>query len=618
MQFRLLGNLEVYNSGGERVSLPPKLRTILSLLLVSENQIVPTGRFIDELWMGEPPATAMATIQTYVYQLRKLLGLSHGDKSDEVSLITEPAGYQLSIPLESVDVPVFEQAFQAGRAAFLGGEYERAANALSVALSLWRASALCDVQKGHSLEAYAAQLEESRIQATELRIEVYLKAGREFDAIRELQALIVAHPLHEGLHAKLMIALHRSGRRYEALDIYRRLRHSLASELGIDPSHVIQKLERGLLASDPALDLSEAGTVGRPAVVTVPAQLPADIPDFVARDFDLSRLEYLVTRGGKGEAPPIISITGMGGVGKTTLATRLAHRLRRRFPDGQFFTRLSALSGVSAEPREILGEFLFAIGFDSGQIPVSLEARSQLFRSWCADRRVLILLDDAAHLDQVKPIIPGGPQCAVIITNDSPLYGLSGAHNIELRPLEAGEAFDLFIRIAGSPSNETERRLARSIVEFCGNLPAAIRSIAGRLAISGNLSLERLASRLGQKEARLSEIASGGLDVRARFERSYVSLDAEAKLVLNALSKKESMSFRADDVSDVLGGTSLHAESILQRIYEARLLISDGSAPKASGYVLPDLVRLFVVERSQGEPDGGSLTARELCEPKAS
>ncbi|MEU1478314.1 BTAD domain-containing putative transcriptional regulator [Streptomyces sp. NPDC001668] len=610
MQFGLLGNLEVTVAQEERISLPPKLRTILALLLVSQNKIVPTSQFVDELWMGDPPMTAMATIQTYIYQLRKLLGIGSGVKGDEISLITEPSGYQLSVPAECVDVPVFERAFHAGRDAFLQGDYDRALKALGAALSVWRASALCDVQKGHWLEAYAAKLEETRTQATELRIEAYLKAGRALDAIRELQSLTVIHPLHEGLHAKLMVALHRSGRRHEALDIYRRLRSALAEELGIDPSRVIQKLERALLAADPALDASAEAAPGQHTVLAVPAQLPADIPDFVARDFVLSRAESLAHPGGGGQAPPVISVTGMGGVGKTTTAIRLAHRLRRRFPDGQFFTQLTSPTGEVVDPRDTLGEFLFAVGFSPSQIPAKQESRSQLFRSWCADRKVLILLDDVAYEDQVRPLLPGGPQCMVIVTRNSPLYGLSGIQNVELRPLESDEAFELFVRIAGMPRSDKERLLVRSIVASCGNLPAAVRAIAGKLAHSGNLSLEKLVERLSEERTRLSEMSSAGVDVRARFERSYVKLDAEAKLLLHLLGREEGRTFSAADAAGLLEVDTSYAESLLQRIYDARLLIMDDSSGRTNAYLLPDLVRLFTLERCREASDLHDLTGR--------
>src|SRR5690348_8376446 len=145
MQFRLLGGLDVSTGGEERIMLPPKLRTIMAMLLILHDQVVPTSQFIDEIWLGDPPVTVVATMQTYIYQLRKLLGIGESGHEQGIALLTEPSGYQLQVAPERIDVPVFERCFQAGQKAFAEGDYTRAANSLESALSLWRSQALADV-----------------------------------------------------------------------------------------------------------------------------------------------------------------------------------------------------------------------------------------------------------------------------------------------------------------------------------------------------------------------------------------------------------------------------------------------------------------------------------------
>ncbi|MBB6174236.1 DNA-binding SARP family transcriptional activator/predicted ATPase [Nocardiopsis mwathae] len=609
LKFRLLGNLQVVD-GQKNFLLPPKLRTILAQLLISRGQTVPVEKFIEELWLDQPPATVSATMQTYIYQLRKILGAGGEAGKGYASLVTDSSGYALRTAPEDVDVHLFESRFTAGKLAFESAEYANAVESFEEAVAVWRSSALADVPRGPFLEAYAVRLEEARMQAIELRIEAYLRLGRHLDVLPELKALTLNHPLHEELHAKLMLALHRSGRRPEALDAYQHLRHGLADELGLDPSPSVQRLHRALLAGDPDLDHERA--VDRIAVpaVNAPAQLPPDIAEFCGREDELAHLEQCCGRSGGDSTPRLVALSGMAGVGKTALALRLAHRLRRRYPDGQFFACFTAgridSCDHSVDPHEVIGSFLGGAGFTPDQIPGNLAGRSQLFRSWCADRRVLIVLDDVHSEEQVRPLLPGNPECAVIVSGRSPLYGLGGARLVEVEPMPPEDAVELMSIVAGSYWTAHERTTARRVAELCDHLPVAVRAIGSKLAVLPCLSLDGVVIRLADRRHRLNELRVGNTDLCHRLEWSYARLGTDARHTLHLLSRMVSVTFTAAEAAPVLGLPVVAAEAALTRLYDSRfLLASFDNTSGATRYRLLDLVRLFALEHGEEELEVG-------------
>ncbi|MET9341833.1 BTAD domain-containing putative transcriptional regulator [Nonomuraea sp. NPDC003804] len=569
-------------------------------MLIMNEHTVPLSKFIDELWLTEPPVTVIATMQTYIYQLRKLLDIGGAVHAKGVALLTESAGYALKVPPENIDLFIFERCFKEGRISLAEGDYERAVRSLNSALSVWRSTALADIGKGPFLEAYSAQLEEARLQALELRIEADLHLGRHLDAIRELKSLIITHPMHEGFHTKLMLALHRSGRRHEALDTYNKLRKSMVDDLGLEPSLMVQRLQRAVLADDPSLIRQGADSPAAPSIVVPPAQLPPDTADFSGRASTLTNIELMLEKGGDNSPPSVVSLTGMAGVGKTALVVRLGHRLRRHYPDGQFFTRLTSSDGTPVDPRSVLEGFLRAIGFRPDQATATLEGRSELFRSWCAERRALIVLDDAASPEQVRPLLPAGAHCAVLMTSRSPLYGLDGARTVEIEPLSTNEAVELLARISGNQWTERERKAAHTIAKLSDHLPIAIRAVGSKLAMSSHLSVDKLVNRLADQRRRLAEFGSGDLDLRARLRRSYCKLDSTARRALSLMSGRQDTAFSVDDVAAMLGKDPMEADAILDQIFAERLLqpVGDQAVGEIQYWRPPDLVRIFVQELS--------------------
>ncbi len=248
VRFKTLGTFEVLK--GDKVCTPtaPKVRQVLALLLMHANFVVPTETIIQELWGDRPPSSAVTTAQTYIYQLRKIIENQNLARPGEELLVTKAPGYVLRIEPGQLDAEEFSKLVNESRGLLDRGAVGQAAGRLRDALNLWTGQALSNVPLGSRLEAYAVQLEEQRLRALELRIEAELQLGHHRELIGELQSLVKAHPFNEWFHARLMWTLSKSGRRNEALEVYRNLRDVLARELGLEPSQELQRLHHEVLS----------------------------------------------------------------------------------------------------------------------------------------------------------------------------------------------------------------------------------------------------------------------------------------------------------------------------------------------------------------------------------
>jgi DNA-binding SARP family transcriptional activator len=600
MDFKILGPFEIIESSQNIVPTALKPRQVIALLTLRRNSVVRTSELIDELWEDSPPVSAMTTLQTYIYKLRKVFQ-KYG--AGEI-LQTKPAGYMLDISSENVDLYWFEKAIKEGRALLDGGDPARAAEILADALAIWRGPALVDVVTGNLLSAYVTRIEEVRFRTLELRIETELRLGRHLELIGELKSLVVGYPLHEGFHMSLMTALYHSGRRYEALDVYRTLRSNLVEEIGLEPGREVQRLHQDLLSSDgPAAAGLEPGprltrlTVVDPDDGAVPAQLPADITDFAGRERDVNGLCRKLTtplRESRG-AGRITVLSGMPGAGKTALAVHAAHQIWSAFCDGQLYAGLKGSTGRARDPAESIHSLLRALGVPSRQIPEGLQERSTLFRSVTAGQRLLLVLDDAASAAQVRPLLPDDPHCAVIITSRRTLEGLAGARNIVVDTLDRADSIELLARIIGRPRIHRERDAAEALIDACDCHPLALRCIASRLAAMPGYSLARMAEELTSSRQGLQELRFGDLDLRTRFDSSYERLGDQEQVVFALLSILPP-EFTADAAADLLGWEVSEADRVLGHFLSHHLLrcIHDNGTVR---YVFPKLARMYARER---------------------
>lgn len=599
MQFRVLGPLELSCTTDNLTPTAPKVREVLALLIMRNNRLVQVADLIDELWGERPPVSALTTLQTYIYKLRKIFAEAGLDP--ETLLCTRPLGYLLAVPAADVDLFQFENLVEEGRQV-VDGEPERAAEILSRALALWRGPALADVITGELLAAQVTRLEERRIYALGLRLDAELRLGRHGALISELRTLAASHPLHEGFHAKLMLALYRSGRRGEALETYRGLRNVLIDELGVEPSPSIQRMQQDILASDASLD----GARG-PAVVAgakrlpPPAQLPADIPDLVGHGDVVDRAEKLITAAPRsGTAIRVLVLTGMPGIGKTVTAVHLAHRVCAQFPDGQFFAELGGISGEPVGPDAVLDRFLRAAGV--AHVPPGIGERMALFRSWCSGREALLVLDDATSVRQVLPLLPGSAKCAVIITSRFGLQGIANAHVIELAPLTLGEGVRLLASVIGTQRIDEERMAAEEIVRLCGQLPLALRSVGSRIATIRGWSLGTFAGHLAATCRCLDEMDAADMSLRARFDSSYGRLTDREQRILRLASLLPGPYFASRHVSGLLGCATEAAEGALLRLVEHHfIIVVRESATPEPRYAFHEFTRAYVRERLAAE-----------------
>ncbi|MGY0064793.1 BTAD domain-containing putative transcriptional regulator [Streptomyces sp. LZ34] len=603
MRFQVLGNFEVLSDTRARTPSAPKLRRALALLILRHNEVVPTKALIDELWGSRPPDKAIRAVHTYIYELRRSLARPGG--GGELFLQTRPSGYTVRVPESAIDLNSFRVLVKEGREALAAGDPGHAREVLNRALGLWQGSALGNVDCGELLEAHATELEESRLRALEMRIEADFQLSRHHELTGELKALAAARPLHEGIHAKLMLALYRSGRRGEALKVFHDLRRHLVDELGLEPGPELQRLQCSMLAGDPSLDPPAAVPPPPPRRAqppAPPAQLPRDTVDFTGRQTVLDEVGGLLAAHGDGTGLPVVALVGMPGVGKTATAIHLAHSVRARYPDGQLYVPLGgsqpAASKVSA--AEGMEHILRGIGVAPRDIPPTLGGRMALFRTWSSDRRVLLVLDDADSPQQVEPLLPGGTGCAVLITGRSLLYGLRGARTVALGCLSTAEGGQLLTRLIGRERTDAEPEAVADVVRLADGLPLAITFLGERLMalrpVSISCVLAKIRSAKGQH--RLSELSALGLDLYDRLDSCFRKLDEDAQEAFLRLALMPRRLFTAGQGARALGTDTTTVDVVLMRLVDASLVEVAGE--RAAGrrhYRYRELVREYALER---------------------
>jgi DNA-binding SARP family transcriptional activator len=613
MQFRLLGPLEVWD-GEERIDLAgAKQRALLALLLLNANRTVPRTHVIDWLWDTEPPRTARDLVHEYVSRLRRALRRCTGEPSAQ-RLRTQSSGYVLQVGPGELDLELFEWLVNQAQQAMAAGDLKVAAGRLRQALGLWRGLALANLPPTLAVDAESGRLEEARMVALEERLDIDLRLGQHAYLVGELETLVASYPDRERLRCQLMLALYRSGRKAEALTVYRDIRRLLVEELGLEPSVALQQLERAILRADPALEpvlLTAAATPGGPGPARGPCQLPPDVEDFTGREGDLAEVQRLL-EGDRATAIVISAIAGKAGVGKTALAVHVAHRLRPRFPDGQLYVNLRGVEAQALDPAEVLAGFLRALGVEGAEIAEGLDERERQYRSRLADRRVLLVLDNAAAEAQVRPLLPGSPGCAVLVTSRARLSGLEAAHALTLDVLEADQAVALLAKLAGPGRVAAEPEAAQSIVRLCGWLPLAVRIAGARLASRPQWRLALLAERLADERCRLDELKAGDLEVRASVALSYQGRGEQERRLFCLLGLLAAPSFPAWVAATLLDVDQAEADGLLERLVDAQLVEVAGQDQTGQlRYRLHDLLRLYARERQHQEPAGAREASLE-------
>ncbi|MFD9038936.1 BTAD domain-containing putative transcriptional regulator [Streptomyces bottropensis] len=589
-----------------------KQSALLALLGLHPGIAVSQDEIVDTLWDGRPPASSLNMVHTYVARLRRLLtsATRPGDPPGGVLRRTR-TGYVLDLDEQDSDAARFTVLASHALPSLAddGGEPDDRAEAYAqaeAALRLWRGPVLQGMAPGLREHPSAVGLTRLRLSLVQAYADSALAAGTTENAVHELRRTADLEPLHEGVHARLLLALAASSEQAAALSLYTALRDRLDDQLGVRPGPELTDAHLRVLR----MDVPRAATSRPPAEAPAPAPaappiapalLPYDAAFFTGRDDHLARLDALLPAPGEGPAggSGVCALTGAGGAGKTALAVHWAHRVRDRFPDGQLFVDLRGHSPEGpVRPVEALGRFLLALGVAAEVIPGTLETAADLYRTLAAERRMLVVLDNAVDAEQVRPLLPGGPGCLVLVTSRDRLAGLAardGARRVGVDVLSPDESRLLLHRTLGAARVDADPRAADDLAHACGHLPLALRIAAANLDHTPWRTLEEQAAELreGDRLTALSVTGDAATAVRSAFDLSYHALDAPARRMFRLLALVPGPETGLDAAAAVAGLAPAQAAGLLERLAAAHLLREH----RAGRYRRHDLVALYAAER---------------------
>ena len=594
VRFRILGSLELAGDGGEAVELTGRnLRVLAARLLCEPNRTVAVSALIDAIWDVRPPASARKNLHNYVLRLRQLIGVPR--------IATRPDGYCLVAADDEVDALVFRDLLSAAAAA---GDREQARALFVAAEGLWRGPVFADLDDVAVLREHVAQLTELRLNAVEERMDLDLALGAHAAITPELTSWVTQHPLRERLRGQLMTALYRSGRQADALRIYQEGRECIADELGIDPAPALQAMHLAILRGD---DPSPRSLGVRAEPVAANQFLPRDIPDFTGRDSEIEWLDAAARH-----RSPIVVISGTGGLGKTALAVRWASRSAHRFPDGQLYLNLRGHShGAPVAVAEALSQQLRMVGASPTSIPNTVDEAAALLRALTADKRMLVVLDNAHSADQVRPMLPGGASSAVIVTSRNRLGGLvarDGAQRLDLDTLTGAESLDLLARLVGADRVREQAQAAADLVAVCGRFPLALRIAAAQLGEDRSLSIADLVATLthGQRTLALQIDDDRESGMRAVFDLSLARLGSDAATLFRRLGLLPVADARTWVAQVLTEFGEPRATAALTQLADASLVVLAGDR-----CIMHDLVQVYAREQADAADEAALRTLYE-------
>ncbi|MFE4513450.1 BTAD domain-containing putative transcriptional regulator [Kitasatospora sp. NPDC056783] len=625
LAFRLLGPLGITGPRPGAALGGPLERAFLAVLLLRAGRRCGPEELVDGLWGAGHPASALGAVRTYAWRVRRALG------DAQELLRSDHGGYRLDVAPDAVDALRFERLRAEAGEDLAAGRVTAARDGYAGALALWRGEALAGVA-GPFAERERERLAELRLDGQVALLRCRDDLGEHAGAAADLAVLIGEHPLREDLRALRMLALHRDGRVAEALAEFTGAREVLREELGTEPGPELVAAQARVLAGGPAgpagpaaergpsPDAASPGTARhRRLLAAVPPQRPAARPYPAGRPGQLppSAADFTGRRELRGELRqalrhdpdrmPLVVLTGIGGVGKTALALDAAHAVRSDYADGQLYVDLRGAGTGPVDPMDVLADFLVALGLAPGQVPATLQARAAAYRSALAERRVLVVLDNAAHAGQLEPLLPGAPGSAALVTSRSRVLTMAGARRFEVGVPDTGEAVAMLDRFAGPGRLAGHPDTAEELVRSCGLLPLALRIIGSRLAAYPDRDPTAMVTRLRDHTRTLSELRVGGLSVEATIGLGYAALPADQARALRLCALLDCADFPASAVGALLGLPEREAEWLLEPLVDAGLLESHG----VGRYRFHDLVRLYARQRAEAE-DGPEARADAL------
>jgi DNA-binding SARP family transcriptional activator/tetratricopeptide (TPR) repeat protein len=630
MEFGVLGPVTVWADGRTVDAGHARQRAVLAILLLDLGRAMPLEVLIDRVWGDDPPRSVRNVVYGYVARLKALIAAGQDANGPEanVSLSRRSGGYLLRAGPDQVDMVRFRRLVAEAAGA---GDDEGAAVALGEALALWRGPALAGLDSPW-LNAMRARLELERAGAAADLTDIRLRRGEHGALAGELAAQAAESPADERLIGQLLLALYRCGRQAEALRWFEQTRQYLADELGTDPSPPLQALHRQILRADPSLTPPRAAMR---AAAPVPRELPADVPVFTGRAAELTELDRLLgspeaaaglgadragpAHDGPARAPAAVisAVSGTAGVGKTALAIRWAHRAAGRFPDGQLHVNLRGYDpDRPVTAADALAGFLRSLGVPGQDIPLGQEERAARYRSLLAGKRMLVVLDNAATAEVVRPLLPGTPGCVVLVTSRDALAGLvarDGAARLELDLLPLDQAVALLSELIGEPARADPHATAE-LARQCARLPLALRVAAERAAARPHVPLADLVAELADGQQRLNLLDAAGdprAAVRAVFSWTYQELSAETARMFRLLGLHPGPDITVPAAASLAALAEPDAGRLLRELACAHL-----TAEHVPGrYACHDLLRAYAAElahHTDDEPERDAAIGRAL------
>ncbi|MGW4062635.1 BTAD domain-containing putative transcriptional regulator [Amycolatopsis sp. NPDC004747] len=508
--FFVLGPVRVRWSESDVKLGSPQQRAILALLMVKLGHPVSPAKIAEVVWGADPPPSAANVIHRHIGAIRRLLEPRLPERAAGRWLSRSANGYQLDARPEAVDLHRFRELVRQARSdgAAHAGERYRAA------LGLWTGQVATGCPRHVAEHPLFAAVEMEYLQALREAFDVLAEAELPEEVVSALREASNRYPLDESLLARLVLALGLTGRQAEAFTAYETARRCLADEFGVGPGPQLRAAHDRVLRQA----ARSWGLVAEPAVVPVPvvrpAQLPMDVPYFAGRRGELAALVPSHERPGA-PVPRVRTITGVAGVGKTTLATHAAHRLAPRFPDGQLYANLggSDPAAGAAATAVVLHGFLEALGVPEPRVPGTVDGASALFRSLLANQRVLVVLDDVRDAAQVRSLLPGSSGCLTVVTSRHPLPELAvveGTCPLPLRALSPAESRELLARRVGEPRLAAEGAALDEVVEFCQGFPRTLALVAGHAALRPHLPMSAIVEQLRAAHDAVDGVVTSG------------------------------------------------------------------------------------------------------------
>jgi DNA-binding SARP family transcriptional activator len=558
VEFRLLGPVQI-GTGSDWVDAgEPRKRVVLAALLVDVGEVVTDATMIDRVWGEKPPAQASRTLGTYVARIRGLVR-----QLGDVSVARRHGGFQLVAHRDHVDLHRFRRLVQVARAPHLP-DRERS-RLLSESLELWSGEALTGIA-GDWAARIRARLGQERLDAVAEWAGAELRAGDPAAITGVLTETAEANPLMEPLTVLLVRALVAAGRPTEALERCRAHRELLASAYGTDQCLELRTLYEAVLRDD------VTRAVAPPAAPPILTQLPPDVRGFVGRAREIAHLDKLVAM-----QACAVAVSGTAGVGKTSLAVHWAYTMTDRFPDGQLYLNLRGYGPevTAMDPACALHRCLAAFGVPDADVPAELDVRAALYRKLLAERRALVILDNARDSAQVRPLLSGGGPSLVLVTSRAQLTGLVAIDNVEpvaVDQLSLAEAYDLLSARIGADRVGEQPDAAAEIVNICARLPLALSLVGARAAVRSHISMRTLADTL---RATPWEVLSGDgpeSDMRTVLSWSYRTLGPSAARLFRLLGLHPLADVTVAAAANLAGTPVAEVRMALEELVAANLI----------------------------------------------